>query len=44
MSANVSVPVPADDEMDFWLLVSQESLSTIWDNQQDDVYAYLVHQ
>lgn len=32
-----------DDESQFWSLASQRSLSSIWENAEDDVYAEL-HQ
>jgi hypothetical protein len=32
---------PSDDDA-FWLAASKDSLATIWDNDQDDVYAALL--
>ncbi|NET10562.1 MAG: hypothetical protein F6K09_25450 [Merismopedia sp. SIO2A8] len=32
----------ADEEVEFWLQASQRSLDTIWDNDEDDVYAELL--
>ena len=34
-------PLP-EDESEFWMGVSQESLNAIWDNTGDDVYAELL--
>lgn len=31
-----------DHESQFWLLASQSSLDTIWNNEEDDVYAQLL--
>jgi hypothetical protein len=31
-----------DDETKFWLQTSQTSLSSVWDNAEDDVYAQLL--
>jgi hypothetical protein len=31
-----------DDEADFWLQTAQASLDTVWDNDEDDVYAQLL--
>lgn len=31
-----------DDESQFWSLASQRSLSEIWDNAEDNVYAELL--
>ena len=31
-----------DDEADFWLQASQQSLDTVWGNTEDDVYAHLL--
>jgi predicted DNA-binding antitoxin AbrB/MazE fold protein len=31
-----------EDEMRFWLQASQSSLTDIWDNEEDDVYAELL--
>jgi hypothetical protein len=31
-----------DDETEFWLSVSQVSLNSVWDNDEDDIYAELL--
>ena len=31
-----------DDEADFWLQASQQSLDAVWGNTEDDVYAQLL--
>ncbi len=31
-----------DPESQFWITASQSSLSAIWDNEEDDVYAQLL--
>ena len=33
-----------DDESQFWLLASQRSLSSIWENTEDDIYAALLEE
>ena len=33
-----------DDESQFWLLASQSSLSSIWENTEDDIYAQLLEE
>ena len=33
-----------DDEMQFWSLASQSSLSSIWENAEDDIYAELLQK
>ena len=38
----VLVTLLPDDEAGFWLEASQTSLDTIWDNNEDDVYAQLL--
>ncbi|WP_414512395.1 hypothetical protein [Nostoc sp. PCC 9305] len=35
----VLVTLLPDDETEFWLQTSQTSLSSVWDNAEDDVYA-----
>lgn len=40
----VLVTLLADDETEFWLEASQTSLSTVWDNNEDDVYAQLLQE
>jgi hypothetical protein len=35
----VLITVLPDDETEFWLQTSQVSLDTIWDNNEDDIYA-----
>ena len=32
----------SDDETDFWLQSSQNSLDVIWDNTEDEIYAQLL--
>ena len=36
------VTILEDDETGFWLGASESSLSEIWDNSEDDVYAELL--
>jgi predicted DNA-binding antitoxin AbrB/MazE fold protein len=36
------VTIVDDDEREFWLSASEESLNAIWDNEEDDVYAELL--
>lgn len=49
-SANLSegtkvlVTLLPDEESEFWLLASQSSLDNIWNNDEDDVYAELLHE
>ncbi len=38
----VLVTLLPDDETEFWLQASQISLSSVWDNAEDDVYAQLL--
>ncbi|MEH2087679.1 hypothetical protein [Nostoc sp.] len=38
----VLVTLLPDDETEFWLQASQTSLSSVWDNTEDDVYAQLL--
>jgi len=33
-----------DDEGEFWLSVSQVSLNSVWDNDEDDIYAELLQK
>lgn len=33
-----------EDESQFWSLASQRSLSDIWENAEDDIYAELLPQ
>jgi hypothetical protein len=40
--AKVLVTVLRDEEEQFWSGASQQSLATIWDNPEDDVYAKLL--
>ena len=41
--ARVLVTVmPEVDESAFWLGVDQDALASVWDNEQDDVYAQLL--
>jgi len=46
---NIEVPEGAEvlvtvlsNGNDFWLLASESSLSAIWDNSEDDIYAELL--
>jgi len=36
--------VPDDDESGFWQEVDQDALGTVWNNDQDDVYAQLLKE
>ena len=36
------VTIVGDEEREFWLSASEESLNAIWDNEEDDVYAELL--
>ncbi|MEH1931500.1 hypothetical protein [Nostoc sp.] len=38
----VLVTLLPDDETEFWLQTSQTSLSSVWDNTEDDVYTQLL--
>ena len=38
----VLVTLLPDDETEFWLQTSETSLSSVWDNAEDDVYAQLL--
>ncbi|MEH2175527.1 hypothetical protein [Nostoc sp.] len=38
----VLVTLLPDDETEFWLQTSQTSLSSVWDNAEDDVYGELL--
>jgi hypothetical protein len=38
----ILVTILPDDESDFWLQASQTSLATVWDNDEDDIYAQLL--
>jgi len=40
--AKLLVTFLPDDEIEFWLRVSQPSLDNIGDNEEDDVYAELL--
>jgi len=40
--AKVLVTFLPDDDTAFWLGVSQSALDTIWNNEEDDVYAELL--
>lgn len=33
-----------EEESDFWLAASESSLSSIWENEEDDVYAELLEK
>ncbi len=36
--------LPDEEESDLWLAASESSLSAIWDNVEDDVYAELLEK
>jgi hypothetical protein len=36
------VTILADSDEQFWTAVSQSTLETIWDNEEDDIYAELL--
>ncbi len=36
------VTVLPDSESEFWTLTSQSSLKSVWNNEEDDVYAELL--
>ncbi|MBD2612335.1 MAG: hypothetical protein RMY62_023600 [Nostoc sp. ZfuVER08] len=38
----VLVTLIPDDETEFWFQASQTSLSSVWDNPEDNVYAQLL--
>jgi hypothetical protein len=40
--AKLLVTFLPDDELEFWARISQPVLNTIWDNEEDDVYAELL--
>lgn len=43
--AKVLVTVLAqEEEQQFWLKVSEESLTELWDNTEDDIYAELLQK
>jgi predicted DNA-binding antitoxin AbrB/MazE fold protein len=42
--ANVLVTLLPDEEAEFWLHASQNSLDAIWDNSEDDVYGKLLEE
>ena len=43
--AKVLVTVLAqEEEQQFWLNVSEESLASVWDNTEDDIYAELLQK
>ncbi len=33
-----------EEEQQFWLNVSEESLASVWDNTEDDIYAELLQK
>ncbi len=43
-SARVLLTVLPDEETEFWLKSSQESLDAVWRNDQDDIYAQLLQK
>ena len=40
--SHVLVTILDDEEQTFWQKASEKSLQTIWDNNEDDVYAELL--
>lgn len=42
--ARLLITVLQDDENQFWLEASAASLTPIWDNAEDDVYAQLLKE
>lgn len=34
--------LPASNEKEFWLLASETALDSVWDSEEDDVYADLL--
>jgi len=40
----VLVTVPAADDSEFWLRVSERSLAAVWDNAEYDVYEQLTQR
>jgi hypothetical protein len=40
--ARVLLMVMQDEDMRFWQRLSQESLKSVWDNAEDDIYAELL--
>ena len=40
--SHVLVTILDDEEQTFWQKASERSLQTIWDNNEDDVYAELL--
>ncbi len=38
------IVLPEDNGSPFWLKTSQISLDTVWNNQEDDVYAQLLEE
>lgn len=38
------VTVLPDDESQFWLAVGEKSVSAVWDNTEDDMYAQLLEK
>jgi len=40
----VLVTILTDNETDFWIQTSQVSLDTVWNNDEDDVYAQLLQK
>lgn len=42
--AKVLVTLLEEAEETFWLKVSEESIASIWDNPEDDIYAQLLEE
>ncbi len=38
------VTIMGDEDNDFWMSASEESLDAIWNNNEDDIYAELLTQ
>jgi hypothetical protein len=40
--AHALVTVMQDEDVHFWRRLSEESLKSVWDNPEDDIYAQLL--
>jgi len=38
------VTILSDDDIEFWMSASEDSLDEIWNNKEDDIYAELLTQ
>lgn len=36
--------LPEDESMGFWVAASEDSLDSVWNNSEDDVYAELLEE